>query len=170
MDKPIWCSDTKTTSPLRFGSSRLGFLTTAQVASDVVYPQIREIAKHTVPAGGLRRSQSTAGKLYKRNMEPTSSADMEGLSCIYSPTGSPEALMIEVGRLKLMPPRGDDTAINQIPPTLISTCIEESIAENGKVFLIPFKLNSGNGRIHSSIAWNATAIRHQTLKLTHKII
>ena len=78
--------------------------------------------------------------------------------------------MIEVGRLKLMPPRGDDTAINQIPPTLISTCIEESIAENGKVFLIPFKLNSGNGQIHSSITWNVTTIPHQTLKLPHKII
>ena len=48
---------------------------------------------------------------------------------------------MEVGRLKLMPPRGDDTAINQIPQTSISTCIEECKGENGKVFLIPSKLN-----------------------------
>ena len=44
--------------------------------------------------------------------------------------------MIEVGRLKLRPPRGDNTGMNQIPQTSISTCIEECIAENGKVFLI----------------------------------
>ena len=56
------------------------FLTTAQVASDVVYPQMEKIARHNVPAGGLKRSQSAAGKLYKRNMEPTSSKDMEGLA------------------------------------------------------------------------------------------
>ena len=41
--------------------------------------------------------------------------------------------MIEVGRLKLRPPRGDNTGMNQIPQSSISACIEESIAENGKV-------------------------------------
>ena len=40
--------------------------------------------------------------------------------------------MIEVGRLKLRPPRGNEL-VNQIPPTSVSNCIEESIAENGKV-------------------------------------
>ena len=40
--------------------------------------------------------------------------------------------MIEVGRLKLRPPRGNEM-VNQIPPTSVSNCIEESIAENGKV-------------------------------------
>ena len=53
--------------------------------------------------------------------------------------------MIEVGRLKLRPPRVDNTAMNQIQPTSISACIEESIAENGKVFMIPPKLNSSHG-------------------------
>ena len=43
-----------------------------------------------------------------------------------------EILMIEVGRLKLRPPRGNEL-VNQIPPTSVSNCIEESIAENGKV-------------------------------------
>ena len=41
--------------------------------------------------------------------------------------------MIEVGRLKLRRPGGDDATMNQIQPTAISTCMEESIAENGKV-------------------------------------
>ena len=139
-----------------WGLAVVGFLTTVQVASDVVYPQIREIAKHTVPAGGLRRSQSTAGKLYKRNMEPTLSSDMEGLSQSQwtgSPTASPEALMIEVGRLKLMPPRGDDTAMNQIPPTSTTTCIEESIAENGKVLLIPSKLRKWSETLCRPSPW-----------------
>ena len=57
-------------------------------------------------------------------------------------TALPEMLMIEVGRLKLRRPGGDDATMNQIQPTAISTCIEESIAENGKVILIHF---SGNG-------------------------
>ena len=68
--------------------------------------------------------------------------------------------MIEVGRLKLMPPRGDDTAMNQIPQTSISTCIEECIAENGKVFLIPSKLNSTNGPRQSAVT--LTMIPHDT--------
>ena len=51
------------------------FLTTAQVASDVVYPQMERITRHTAPAGGLIRRPS---KYKPRNTAPTSSGDMEG--------------------------------------------------------------------------------------------
>ena len=63
-----------------WGLPVIRFLTTAQVASDVVYPQMERITRHTVPASVLRRSQSTAGIKNIKNMEPTSSGDMEGLS------------------------------------------------------------------------------------------
>ena len=83
---------------------------------------------------------------------------------------------MEVGRLKLMPPRGDDTAINQNPQTsIISTCIEECKGENGKVFLIPSKLNFGNVRKNAAVTLNMTVnvtmtmIPHDTPEFPQKL-
>ena len=175
MDKPILCSDTRTTFLLRF-------------ASHQVFDNC---------SGGFWCCLSSNGEDNKTHCTSQCSKalpeyswkdvhEKDGTNIIWghgrfvpvpvnNQTASPEALIIEVGRLKLMPPRGDDTAINQIPQSSISTCIEECKGENGKVFLIPSKLNLGNVRRNSAVTLNMTVnvtmtmVPHDTPELPQKL-
>ena len=175
MDKPILCSDTRTTFLLRF-------------ASHQVFDNCSGGFWCCLSSNGEDNKTHCTSQCSKALPEYSWNQEYQeyGTNIIWghgrfvpvpvnNPTASPEALIIEVGRLKLMPPRGDDTAINQIPQTSISTCIEECKGENGKVFLIPSKLNFGNVRRNSAVTLNMTVnvtmtmVPHDTPELPQKL-